>query len=155
MFEFSGYASRAQFLIGGAVRCLVAVAGFYAILFIVGFQARDCSPSACAGLGMGIGFLLYLAATVLFALSMVPLSVRRARDAGWHPFMGGLLAAGAPPILAVLAVLGFGPLLIHIPFALLMPGWPILLILALIMGFAPSQIPRHLRRTPDRPPDIE
>lgn len=159
MFKFSGRATPSQFLIGSAVRCLLVAAGFWISMFVL---MGDCYGPSCGAGFAGFLYLHIIAASIL-ALSMIGLTVRRSRDAGWPPLAGAGLLAGMSiaPLLVLVPGLAWiaMPLLlplVMVPFAHLVPGLHILVVMTLIMCPLPSNlhVPERLRNASNRPPRI-
>ena len=79
--------SGRSYSIGLAVRGAVAVGLFIAAFFLLAFSVGSCPAGSCGGALVG-AFYAAAADFAIFLLSSLGISIRRARDAGWHPGTG-------------------------------------------------------------------
>ncbi|WP_421952295.1 hypothetical protein [Pelagibacterium sp.] len=155
--------SGKSYFIALLIRAAVVFAVFAAALTLFALSMRDCSAaSGACGAGMAIFIYATLAALVIFLLSIVGISIRRARDAGWHPLIG-LLPVLLPFAILLLLRLGFpaGPwglafgvfLMLFMPlfFPPLSIAW---LATIAIFSFTPTSTARRLQLASNRPPRI-
>ncbi|WP_338609042.1 hypothetical protein V6617_03155 [Pelagibacterium nitratireducens] len=139
------------------IRAGVILAVFAAAFTLFSLSMGDCSAgSGACGAGMAVFILAALATLAIFVLSIVGISVRRARDAGWHPLIG-LFPVLLPfvmytPLQGILVLTG--PLfLLFMPlfFPPLSIAW---LATIAMLCFAPTATTRSRQSASNRPPRI-
>ena len=149
--------SGKSYAIALLLRAGVILAVIAAALTFFSISMGNCSASSGAcGAGMAIFMLGALAALAIFVLSIVGISVRRARDAGWHPLIG-LLPVLLPfvmytPLQGLLVLTGplflfFMPLFVP-PLSI---AW---LVTVAVFCLTPTSMARRLQLASNRPPRI-
>lgn len=131
MGMFTKPLSGQSYTIALLIRAGVIFAVFAAAFTLFSLSMGDCSAaSGACGAGMAVVIYATVAAFAIFLLSIVGISVRRARDAGWHPLVGllpvltpftfflGFLGV-LPSALAILVL----PMPLNIPWLLTMSAF--------------------------------
>tara|TARA_R100000365_G_scaffold1367_1_gene4742 strand:- start:2725 stop:3198 length:474 start_codon:yes stop_codon:yes gene_type:complete len=157
MGMFTKPLSGKSYAVALLIRAGVILAVFAVAFTLFGLSMGDCSANAGqCGAGLALVFLATLTASATFLLSIVGISIRRARDAGWHPLIG-LLPVLLPfalytPLQGILLLTGplfllFTPL----PFPPLSMAW---LATIAVFCFTPRGMARRLELASNRPPRI-
>ncbi|MBN14245.1 MAG: hypothetical protein CMJ15_03365 [Pelagibacterium sp.] len=130
-----------------AIRGGVTLALFIVTLVLF-FPTGECSRPGCAG-ELIMFFYAAVAAFAIFLLSIVGISVRRARDAGWHPLIGFLpVLTPFTAFLVPLGVLPTGLNLLFLPMPLNI-AW-----LITILAFCSARTTPRWQSANNRPPRI-
>jgi uncharacterized membrane protein YhaH (DUF805 family) len=157
MGMFTKPLSGKSYAVALLIRAGVVLAVFAVAFTLFGLSMGDCSANAGqCGAGLAFVFLAALTALAIFLLSTVGISVRRARDAGWHPLIG-LLPVLLPfvmytPLQGILVLTG--PLfLLFMPlfFPPLSIAW---LATVAMLCFAPTATTPRWQSANNRPPHI-
>lgn len=138
---------------GLAIRGGAAFGLFIVGFFLLAFWIGPCSGGNCGGAFIGV-FYVAAAAFAIFLLSSLGISVRRARDAGWHPGIG-LIPVFIPLLLLPLPFVEqlrpLSSVFISLPVPASLLSW---LTIAGLLSQVPTYRNSRWRRASNRPPEI-